>query len=381
MQESAFTKSKSSNNRERFLMLGIEALQNNFLRLRHPYKLSFSVTYRCQSRCKTCNIWRMKPQNELSLDEIRMFAEKNTHFKWVSITGGEPFLRSDIAEIVGIFMKNWSSLYLVTIPTNSLTSKNVIVDKVKRMLDMRVPKLSITLSLDGYRELHDQIRGVNGAFDKVIALAKEFKELQKTYKNLFFVFGYTISKYNIGMLERTYECLRDAMPEVTRNDIHINVAQNSDIYYNNSSLDIKADRGAIANELREFINKRKPTYDAISIIEDIFLKNLVKYVETGRTPMRSRSLDASLFMDSYGTVFPSIMWDARIGSIREAGYSLEPIWKSSAADRARKKIREGLEPSAWTACEAYQAIVANAPCFASLLFPAGIAKETNKAEL
>jgi MoaA/NifB/PqqE/SkfB family radical SAM enzyme len=248
------------------------------------------------------------------------------------------------------------------------------------MLDTGVPKLSITISLDGYRELHDRIRGVDGAFDKAIQLARELRELQKEYKNLFFIFGYTISKYNVGMLEKTYQCLRNELPEVTRNDIHINVAQKSDIYYNNSSLDIGADRTAILEELRNFVNGRRREYDAISVLEEIFLRNLVKYVETGRSPMKSRSLDASLFMDSYGTVFPSIMWDMHIGSIRDTAYSLDPIWNSDAAKLARKKILEGKEPEAWTACEAYQSIVANAACFSNLLLPAGSAsKENDKA--
>jgi len=99
-------------------------------------------------------------------------------------------------------------------------------------------------------------------------------------------------------------------------------------------------------------------------IENAFLKNLVDFVSKDETPMRSRSLDASLFMDSYGNVYPSIMWSRRIGNIKESGYSLEPLWHNDEAEQVRKLIKEGKEPKGWTACEAYQTLVGN---IASLL--------------
>ena len=108
----------------KLLGLGMTALKSNFANLEKPYKLTFAITYRCQSRCLTCNIWQMKPTNELGLDEIRKFAMANS-FKWIEITGGEPFLRSDIVEVVKAFLEGSKDLYIVTIPTNSLTSHDL----------------------------------------------------------------------------------------------------------------------------------------------------------------------------------------------------------------------------------------------------------------
>ena len=335
------------------------ALRSNFGELEHPYKLTFSITYKCQSRCLTCNIWEMKPTNELTLQEIQEFAKRNNYFKWIEITGGEPFLRGDIVDIVKAFNENCKSLYIVTMPTNSLCNPSMVLGKIEEILNLGIPKLSITVSLDGYRELHDKIRGIPGNFDKAMVIFKGLKELQKKHSNLFMVFGYTMSKFNQGKFQSTVEGVRREIPEVTYNDFHLNLGQISDIYYSNTDLDLSAARDVVAGEIAATIKKRKFQIGAIPAIEGVFLKRLVDYANTGQTPIKSRSLDASLFMDSYGNVFPSIMWGRKIGSIREAEYSLEPIWHSKDADEIRELIKEGKEPSNWTACEAYQAIVGN----------------------
>ena len=344
----------------KFIGLGLTALRSNFSALSILYKLTFTITYHCQSRCLTCNIWQIKPKNELSVEEISEFAKKNTSFRWIEITGGEPFLRSDIVEIVKAFVEHSKGLYIVTIPTNSLTSHDLVIRKVKEILDAGVPRLSITVSLDGYRELHDKVRGIPGNYDKAVDMFKRLQELQKSYDNLFAVFGYTMSKLNHGQFERTFQEVKKDIPNITYDNFHVNVGQLSEIYYTNIGSDIVADKEMIASEIMELRKRRSMKLDAIHLIENVFLEKLEEYVKTGMTPMRSRSLDASLFMDSYGNVYPSIMWGRKIGNIRDTAYDLRPIWNNGEASEVRKLIKEGREPSGWTACEAYQAIVGNA---------------------
>jgi len=182
----------------------------------------------CQSRCLTCNIWELKPKDELRLDEIQQFAKNNSSFRWVGLTGGEPFLRSDIVEVAKAFKENSKGLYLLTIPTNSLCNQEKEVAKIKEMLELRIPNVVITVSLDGNREMHDKVRGIPGNFDKAITMFKRLKELKKDYPNLSMVFGYTISRINQGNLERTYLDVKKEIPDITYNDFHINLAQLSD---------------------------------------------------------------------------------------------------------------------------------------------------------
>ncbi|MCL4411569.1 radical SAM protein [Candidatus Marsarchaeota archaeon] len=340
----------------KFIGLGITALKSNFSSLRVPYKLNFAITYWCQSRCLSCNIWQFKPKGELTLEEIREFARKNAYFKWIELTGGEPFLRPDITEIARAFYETSRGLYVMTIPTNSLCSHEMVVRRVEDILMLGIPKLAVTVSLDGYRELHDKIRGVPGNYDRAIEMFKRLKELGMRHKNLYVVFGYTMSKYNQWQLERTYTEVKKSIPSITRNDFHINVAQVSSNYYGNSSMSLVADSDAMMHELADFVSLRRREFGIIGTIENAFLRTLLQYLKTGKMPLKSRSLDASFFLDSYGNIFPSIMWDRKIASLREINYDVQSVWRGELANDVRREIAEGKEPKQWTACEAFQSL-------------------------
>jgi len=146
------------------LSLLSDGLKSNIIRPKEPYKLTFAVTLNCNSRCKHCNIWQLRPKNELTIEEIRAFVRANPSFVIVELTGGEPFMRSDLVEIAKAFAEYSKRLYAITIPTNSLVNIEAIVNKVNEMLKLN-KKIVVTLSLDGYRELEDEIRGVKGNYD------------------------------------------------------------------------------------------------------------------------------------------------------------------------------------------------------------------------
>ena len=341
---------------QKFVSLALTALKSNVTKLDKPFKLNFAITYACQSRCITCNIWEIKPKNELTTDEIREFARRNSHFKWITITGGEPFLRSDIVEIVGAFYENCKGLYLVTTPTNSLCSISMVENKIRQILALGVPRLAMTVSLDGYRELHDKIRGIPGNFDKAMENWRMLKRLKVEYPNLDFVFGYTLSKVNQGQFEKTFQAVKELFPDITYNDFHINLAQTSENYYQNSALEIRPDGMLASAELAGVLRKRKASMDPMMLVENAFLKKLVEFAKTGKSPMKCRSLEASVFMDGWGNVYPSIMWNKRVGNIRETNYDLTPILNSNEAREIRAAIKEDKEPAEWTSCEAYQVL-------------------------
>src|SRR5271155_4749594 len=215
---------------ERLMSLANTAIKSNFVKLDRPYKLNYCITYWCQSRCLTCNIWQIKPKGELTIEEVREFVKKNPYFKWVELTGGEPFLRTDIVEIAKAFKENSKELYILTMPTNSLCNQDMVEKKLREILAMNIPRVAVTVSLDGYRELHDKIRGIPGNYDRAIAMFKRLKQMKKEFNNLYFVFGYTLSKFNKGEFENTYQAVKQDIPDIRYNDFHINLAQVSSNY-------------------------------------------------------------------------------------------------------------------------------------------------------
>ncbi len=339
--------------------LAATALKSNFTSLQKPYKLNFCMTYLCQSRCMICSIWQMKPQGELTIDEIRSFTKKNNSFRWVNLTGGEPFLRSDIVEVARAFVENCKDLYVVTTPTNSLCDLKMVERKIRDILELGVPRYIMTVSLDGHRELHDKLRGIPGNFDKAMENYKMMLGIKKDYPNFDAVFGYTMSRLNLGQFEQTFQSVKKFFPDIEYTDFHINLAQTSSMYYKNGAQSVSPIGEEASMEISQMYSKRKRLLDPMHLIEDAFMRKLITFAKSGKPPMKSRGLDASLYLDSWGNVYPSIMWDKKIGNIRDVDYDLANLWHTPIAEEVRKEIMDGKEPVEWTACEAHQSLVGN----------------------
>ncbi|GAI16765.1 unnamed protein product [marine sediment metagenome] len=94
-----------------------------------------------------------KNKKELTLDEIKKISMKFPNLIYLTISGGEPFLRDDLSEIVGSFIEN-NNTQFVSIPTNGFFTERVI--SVSERLFKRYPWVSfrIGLSIDGIGKKH-----------------------------------------------------------------------------------------------------------------------------------------------------------------------------------------------------------------------------------
>jgi Fe-coproporphyrin III synthase len=328
----------------------------NLNRLSLPFRINFCVTYACQSRCTMCNIWDIRPKGELTMDEIWAFAEKNPYFTWVQLTGGEPTMRRDLSEIARVF-ENTSHPYILTSQTNSLSHPRHVEAAVREMAALPIPHFIYTLSLDGPREVHDRQRGVPGNFDKVMEVYRRLSPLKKERPGFGLVFGFTMTKLNQGMVLDTVKAVQSIYPEVREEDFHLNMAQVSEHYYGNETGNgFAPDPLTAAEEVRMSLGRRNHS-GVMGWAERRFLAGLVDFAKTGRPPIRSRELMASLYMDSWGDVYPSVMWGLKLGSIRQSGYDLRPIWGGDVAESARQALKMGMSPKSWTSCEAYSSIL------------------------
>ena len=75
-----------------------------------PCFCTYIITWRCNARCQMCDIWQRPVGDELKLDEVdKIFSQ--VKLDAIRITGGEPFLKSDLAEIVNtIQKKSWPKI-------------------------------------------------------------------------------------------------------------------------------------------------------------------------------------------------------------------------------------------------------------------------------
>lgn len=135
--------------------------------------LIFFVTTKCPLRCEHCfyNSELNQGIKELTLKEIEKISNKLPDLEILQLSGGEPFMREDLIEILGLFFKR--GLKKAIIPTNGYFVENTI-EKFKKMKEKGF-NIQIMISLDGFRELHNKIRG-RDCFDNAL---RTFDELNK----------------------------------------------------------------------------------------------------------------------------------------------------------------------------------------------------------
>jgi MoaA/NifB/PqqE/SkfB family radical SAM enzyme len=154
------------------------------VRRREFNSLFLFVTSRCNSLCRTCFYFdKLNSKDDLTSAEIDRISQTAPPFRKLWLSGGEPFLREDLADIVGMFVRR-NGVRNVNLPTNGLLPEKMfpIMD---RMLAL-CPETSIDLnfSLDGLQKTHDSIRGVPNNFVRTLATMREAAERYRDVKRL-----------------------------------------------------------------------------------------------------------------------------------------------------------------------------------------------------
>lgn len=338
-----------------YLKLARTILRSNVGRLPFPYKLTFVTTYWCNYRCKTCNIWQRHPTDELTLAEIERFFERSNRFQWIDFTGGEVWLRKDFPEIVQAALHHCTDLVLVHFPTNGFMTDRIVAG-VERIVRMKPRKLIVTVSMDGDEAVNDEVRGRAGGWRKQMETYKALHAMP----GVEVVLGMTLSALNADQYDRAYAAAKAECPWLTPRDYHMNVVHASSHYYGNAASDaLKVDKEQLARQLRRYRLARGLPKGVVDYVERQYLQHAERYLATGVTPMRCHALRSSVFVDSWGDVYPCGMYDAKVGSLREHDFDLMALWNHPDTLALQRDIWDYKCPQCWTPCEANQTILGN----------------------
>jgi len=164
----------------------------------NPIEASIKVTERCNSRCITCDIWKNKPENELTTQEIEnIFHQlKEIGIKLIGFTGGECLLRSDIGELIK------KAKEIVGAKVYIITNGILLEKKAKVLLESGVDYISV--SLDGIGKTDEKIRGVLGHYDKAIKGINVLKKLNPGGKPIINI-GTTLIESNLDDVPKLIE--------------------------------------------------------------------------------------------------------------------------------------------------------------------------------
>lgn len=295
---------------------------NRILRiyLKKPSYIIFHPTVDCNCDCNFCYTVK-RPKNskenkDLSLDEIEKISKKFNPFAILTISGGEPFLRDDISEIIKIFYKN-NKLAIVSIATNGSFPKK-IEKQVKEVLK-NCPNLilKVSVSIDDIKEKHDIIRKHKGLFNKAIKTYKKLEKL-KIYPNLKLDVSTTISSSNQS---RVKEILNEL-----KNKYNLNVPGIAFLHGPKSS-EVSIDK---YSELLK-ISKDK-----------LYYKTNKEILKRRKTKKRGKcyAIKKFIFIDNKGNVYPCEPLKKKIGNLRENNYDIKEILESKKAKEILKSIND-----------------------------------------
>ncbi|MEK6692800.1 MAG: radical SAM protein [Nitrospirota bacterium] len=339
---------------------------------RRPVQLTFFITKRCNAKCPFCfYINRNNPptspfsvipphppllkggwgwgdyiesegrhQEELTLDEIEKISSSFGNLLWLAFSGGEIFLRGDIVEISRIFYKN-NRPAIILYPTNGLLP-DVTYEKMEAILKgCKNSTVVVKLSLDGLDGLHDELRGVEGSFEKFMQSYHLLSGLLDKYPN-----------FDLGVNTVFYSENQDRMGEIvefvnTMEGINTHTVSfvRGEINGGYKDVDIEKYRNVIEvmeNNLRDKIAKTYRFKGAkLKAAQDILQRKFIyQTMQEKRRLIPCYAGRLNLVLTETGDVYPCESFDKRMGNIRDYNYDVKELLQSEGAGRVTRSIQK-----------------------------------------
>ncbi len=310
-----------------------------------PSYFIFYPTSRCDMKCSHCFYHDSlnKKSNELTLEEINNFTKAMGPLLHLVVTGGEPYIRTDIDKIVKIFYDN-TYVPIISIPSNGFF-KEKIIKQITNMMDW-CPELVLNqqISIDGLYEEHERIRGVKGCFDKAIKTIDALKELQKKYNRI--NVG-TITTFTSQNQHSFIDIIRGIYDIAKPDNIAINLVRGAPKEKVNLNLDINLYRKAVKFRDSLFYSKKMPGHsrfkgNKLATAARVILNEKTQQIfETSKYQMPCYAGNLSGVMYPEGDIYPcEILGDShQIGNIRDFNYNFKKLWLSKKARDEIKFIR------------------------------------------
>ncbi len=160
-----------------------------------PHACHLVLTWRCNLRCHACAAWSRQEHDELTADQWRDVFAQMRSLDIIKIIGGEPFLRSDIGEVVEAARQEINP-FIVQLVTNG-----VLVEDTLRFADRHGwPGLHLRVSLDGLESTHDASRGVPGSFYKAMTTLRGLSEIRR-HKGFSLAVNFTLTDKSLGDMD------------------------------------------------------------------------------------------------------------------------------------------------------------------------------------
>lgn len=287
----------------------------------NPTDMCIIVTYRCPMRCQMCDIWKnpTEKEKEITLEEI----QKLPNVKFINITGGEPFVREDLEDIIEVCFQKSPR---VVISTSGWFEERII------KLATRFPNIGIRISIEGLSQKNDELRGRQGGFDKGLRTLLRLKKMG--IKDI--GFGITVSNHNSADMLSLYQLSKSLGMEFATAAFH-----NS--YYFHKTDNFITNKEEVCTNFEKLINMQLKENHPKSWFRAYFNMGLINYIQDNKRLLPCEAGLVNFFVDPYGEIYPcngleEKYWKKSMGNIRQTA-SFAEIWNSSQAERVRNMVK------------------------------------------
>jgi MoaA/NifB/PqqE/SkfB family radical SAM enzyme len=306
-----------------------------------PVNLTVSVTYSCPSRCATCDIWQKKV-DDLSVDEYgRVFPTLQRVPVWVTLSGGDQFIRADFDEVVRLVV-TLIEPRIVNIPMNGIITGRIfeLLPRIAHHTAGRA-QLVLNLSVDEIGEAHDRIRGAEHNFEKLQGVAELIHDLKKTYPHVVLGVHTVISKLNVRRIpdiEREARALfrpDSYIAEVAENRVELKTMEK------NITPSPEDFRRAVAH-LRNVVRASRSTHPVARLVESLRLEYYelaARVLEENRQIIDCYAGWASAHLAPDGDVWGCCVRAEPVGNVRDHGYDFRAVWLGEKADAFRTSVK------------------------------------------
>lgn len=307
--------------------------------VQNPIDCVLGITYNCNSRCKMCDIWKIKDFPEIAPEE---YMKLPTTLRDINISGGEPFLRVDIVDIIRVIVERVPQARIV-ISTNGFMPA-LIESQMKKILEIK-PDIGVSISVDGYEDMHEQIRGIPDAWKKDMDTLERLQKLGM--KNL--RLGFTILPENVQDFGKVYDETRRRGIEFTHA-----FAQSSEHYFGGIQVDNHPDVAKLKEQYSYVMNRELQSWNLKRWARSYFAYGLYRFSMEREQVLSNDPGNRFFYMDARGMVYPSVVHGYGMGNIQNYE-KWEDLWKSERAENARNLVQTRGVP-AWMICTARTAI-------------------------
>ena len=275
------------------------------------------VTYRCNARCNMCNRYKKpsKPEEEISVETIKRLPK----MYFTNITGGEPFIRTDLKDIVRELYKKSDR---IVISTNGFFTDR-IVDLCKEF-----PNIGIRISIEGLEETNNKIRGLDNGFQRGYTTLKKLRKMGMKDVG----FGMTVQDANCKDLVPLYQISNEMGMEFATASLH-----NS--FYFVEAKNIIHNRPMVAKQFENLVNELLNSNSPKKWFRAYFNHGLINYIYGQKRLLPCDMSFDTFFIDPYGDVMPCNGTKDKevMGNLNEQSW--DELWNSPEAEKVRSKVR------------------------------------------